>query len=137
MRTPHWLIAALFTTSLITPFTAGAAPHGGLCGQTGPGPGSGSKPDLVESVSDLLNLSSEQQSRMRAELHRLHEQQREERASHHRAMRERHHADLRKLENLLEPQQIQLYRAFLQGLELGRSRPQPHPGTPQRKVSWR
>ena len=98
-----------------------------------PHPGAGR--DLVVTLTEVLNLNSGQVSRLDAELKRLHTQHQEERAQHHRTMRERHHRRLRELEQLLEPHQRELYRAFLRGLELGRAPPPHHP--PPRKINWR
>ncbi len=137
MRIHPFFVALLVTAPLaVQPGAASPGPDGihtaSLPGKPHPGLGR----DLVVTLTEVLNLNSGQVSRLDAELKRLRKEQQEERARHHRAMRERHHRELRELEQLLEPHQAELYRAFLRGLELRRSTPPPH-HPPQREITRR
>ena len=125
---PHLLFAALLVTTPLAAQPGATAPGPDGCqpayrpGKLHPGPG----PDLVVSLTQVLKLDSGQVARLDAELKRLHKQHREEREQHHRAMRERHQRELRELEQLFEPHQAELYRAFLLGLEMQRPMRPPH-----------
>ncbi len=137
MRTPM-LVALVLTSAAAPPFTVHAgAPDGPARGQYQPmSQQRGAGRDLAATLTEVLKLSNEQRSRFESGLHQLRQKHKKERGLHHRAMRERHQQDLRSLESLLEPNQVELYRAFLQGLELGHMPPPPH-GMSQPKTAWK
>ncbi len=137
MRTPILFAALLASTSLVAQTaTPGPGPEGPAITPTHVNKHAGPERDLMASLSEVLKLSSQQQYQLDAELKRLRQRHQAQRTRHHQTMRRQHQQDLRDLERLFEPHQAELYRAFLRGLELGRSTPPPqHP--PQRKITKR
>jgi len=135
MRITPMLMTLLLSTAMTAPFSINAmAQEEPACRQRPMAQHSAPNSDLVSTLSNLLKLSNKQESRFKDELQRRKQQHMKERASHHRAVQERHHRELQNLEHLLDPYQIELYRAFLQGLELGRMPPPPH-GPHERKAT--
>ncbi len=117
MRITPMLVALVLSTVTAAPFSISAmAQDRPVCGQRPMAPHLAPDIDLVPTLSDLLKLSNEQQSRLERELLRRKQQHRKERANHHRAMQARHHKESQRLESLLDPHQIELYRAFVRGL---------------------